>query len=301
MKANQNAGSAVSLSDEEVWEAFRTVALDGDDLYVQLRRYLTESGFFDQPGDTLEVGAGDGALWRADGESLLDLAASKGRVVLTDADAACVEKCRTLRRSRAVVDTAECDAQRVPYPDATFARVLAVQVLHWCSGTDGIRTAVHELARVARQDSRVVVVTVDAHVHMVELYSLMHQAKERMTSEGLRFDVEVPRHPPRIAGFCATNAGEYLRASFGAMRRVDVRYAHRIERAHPALPLAGDHLVAKYVESAPFLRQSGEDDDSKRAFLKAVRGLVSDAIARHGAFRMSRCDVIYDCTEPQHR
>ncbi|HBQ15905.1 MAG TPA: hypothetical protein DEF51_33850 [Myxococcales bacterium] len=290
----------VELTDAEAWEAFRSLPLDGADLYTSLREHLSTSGFFVHDGDTLEVGAGDGFLWDGDGVALIHRALARGRLVLTDSDPGCVRTCRDrIRRDHPAVVAEEADAARLAYPSASFARVLAIHVLHWCDSTESIRSAVAQLARVMRPDARALVVTVDATVHMAEIYALMQDAKARLEARGVRLDAEIPERPPRIGRFCTDNAASYLHASFGDVRAITMEYAHRVVGVHPHLPIAGEDLVVRYVESAPFLRAAEVDRAALEAFLGEIRNAVAASIRVSGAFRVSRCDVLYECRSPR--
>lgn len=291
--------SKLELTDAQAWEAFRSLPLDGADLYTRLREHLSTSAFFGDDGDTLEVGAGDGFLWEGEGAVLLERALARGRLVLTDRDPECVATCRDrIRRTHSTVVVEEADVAGLAYGPACFARVLAVHVLHWCDSPDAVRTAVAELARVMRPDAHALVVTVDAAVHMAEVYSLMHDAKARLRSRGMHLDVEIPERPPRISRFCAGNAASYLCAAFGDVRAVPIGYAHRVVPADPHLPIAGEDLVARYVGSAPFLRAASVASAALEAFLDEIRLLVADAIRVSGAFHVSRRDVLYECRSP---
>lgn len=293
------ASLAMTLTDTQVWEAFRSLPLEGEDLFARIRRHFTETAFFGLAGPTLEVGSGDGFLWQGDGEPVLPLALSRGSLTLTDVDPERVAACRaTALATCPSVVIEEADVLRLPYETGRFARVLAVQVLHWCDTPEALRTAIAELARVTHPQGRALVVTVDANVHMAEVYSLMHQANARLTARGIPLRVEIPSHPPRVARFCAANAQSCLQAAFGEVRRIDCNYAHRVEHAHPLLPISGAELVAKYVGSAPFLRNV-DDPTRVEAFLDEAQRLVAATIENSGVFRVSRRDVLFECMGPR--
>lgn len=277
----------MTLSPVDVWAAFRALRTDGADVYASLRRHLPESGFLKRPGDTLELGAGDGFLWRGEGAPLLRSACSRGSVLLTDVDPA-VEQCRNLGG----VAVERADAGRLPYQAERFARVLAVQVLHWCE----LPAAVNELARVLDTEGCAVVVTVDERVHLTEVYALMREAKGRLQARGVPFDVVLPAVPPRISRFCASNAEELLSGAFASVRRIDFDYAHLFEARHPSLPVGGGELLSLYVGSAPFLRETQLEPGRLDAFIAEVKVLAEEAIAARGAFRASRRDVLYECS-----
>lgn len=287
--------SAAELTDAEVWEAFRTLPLDGRDLYDALEAHLRGTAFFNSAGDTLDVGAGDGYLWRRAGSSLLREATARGRLLLTDTDVQALDRARTaLDDGNIVVELA--DACALPYASAAFARLLAVHVLHWCGSPADIRRGVAELARVARPGASVVVVTVDETVHLREVYGLMREAKARLAARGIDLDVELPTVPPRILRFCASNAEDFLTEAFPRVTRIDIDYAHLVESAHPKLGVAGADFVVRYLRSSPSLVPTEQTAIALEVFFEEARAIVAEAISKTGAFRMSRRDVLYACT-----
>lgn len=274
----------MSLSDSEVWSAVQTLRVDGEDLYPSLREHMLASGFLEGAGATLEVGAGDGTLWRAGGETSLRLALALGPVVLTD------------RHPQPVLNgvwQALADAAALPFGDAAFSRALAVHVLHWCD----VAAALADLSRVLRPGGRLFVVTVDERVHLAEVYQLMREAGARLEARGAPLSVEIPTQPPRIGRFSAGNAETRLGRAFAKVVRVDFDYAHLFEPRHPSLAVDGAELLARYVASAPFLQD--QPPATAARYVGEVKALAAQAISARGVFRASRRDVLYDCSAPR--
>lgn len=105
-------------------------------------------------GRLLDVGAGTGALW---GEP------SGHDLVLADRSPA---MCAILRGRAPVVNA---DAQRLPFPDATFDAVLACHMLYHVPDP---RQALREMRRVLRPGGTVAVAT-NGHAHMTEVSALV--------------------------------------------------------------------------------------------------------------------------------
>lgn len=279
-----------------VWEGFRRIPVEGAALYPQLFRYIGETGFAERPGDTLEVGSGDGAMWQGDGRALLELLARRGDVWLTDADEAL---------AKALADSALCRVPRVyarhvdvrglPFANHTFSRVLAVHVLHWCKQPADVIAAVAELEGVLVPAGRALVVTADENVHMAELYRALAEAKRRLEARGVAVSEPIPAASPRILPFCAGNAEPFLGERFKDIRRVALRYAHVL--AGPPSPRFGSagEFMAAYVRTLPFVAAATRQGTLPPQFADEAGALVQETIDREGAFRMSRCDVLFDC------
>lgn len=285
---------ASPMSEPDVWQEFRRLPLIGGDVYAHTIEHMKRSGFFGASGDTLEIGGGDGEVWRVGGDDALAAALAAGRLVVTDRDADLVARCAGLghlHRPGIVIESA--DVTRLQYRDCSFARVVAVHVLHWCATPDAIATAIHEIARVLRDDGRALVVTVDDSVHMRELYDVMRRAKASLARRGIAVDLDIPRTSPRVLPFCASNAPEYLSRRFESVRRVDCDYAHVVDWRYQRLDVPGHDFMAEYLKTLPFLR------GVPQAFHEEVAALVRVEIVAHGAFRFSRRDVIYDCSRPR--
>ena len=109
-------------------------------------------------GDVLEVGAGTGELWRHND-------ASQARVVLTDFSPA---MCEQLRQIPGVSSVVQCDAAKLPFPDASFDSVVAHHMLYHL---DEPGAAIAEFARVLRPGGRLTV-TLNGRTHLAELLDI---------------------------------------------------------------------------------------------------------------------------------
>lgn len=292
--------TASALGEVAVWEAFRALRTEGVPLHLALASYMAEHRFFGRPGKTLEIGGGDGQLWRAGGEPLVAAALAGGRLHLTDADPQLVEACWAepfFRREGLVLEVA--DLERLGYGDGAFQRVIATHVLHWCATPERVRGALRELARVLGPAGRALVVTVDERVHMVEVYRLMQLAQASLLERRVSCEQEIPDASPRVLPFCAGNAGGLLAEVFHDVRRVDHSYCHWVDARHPSLGVPGGQFFIDYLRTLPFVKEAIAAARLPEAFFVEVRAVFDAFVATAGAFRMSRCDVIYDCRGPR--
>lgn len=281
-----------------VWQAFRSLRVEGTPVHRAVTEYALASGFFDTPGPMLEIGGGDGYLWDAS-EEFTRRAGEAGPVTITDLDVALVERCRADERLRRIgADVCEADVERLPFGGRSFARAIVIHVLHWCATPLRVTRAIAEVARVLDPRGRALVVTVDEHVHMTELYALLERARDAVLADGARMPLVIPRSSPRVSSFCASNAPSYLGGAFAEIRRVDCPYAHIVDSTHPELGVSGDDFVANYARTLPFLRAGVDSGDVPGVFFDEVGRQVRAAIADRGALRFSRCDVIYDVRRP---
>jgi len=230
-----DAATPTLLGEVAVWEAFRALRVEGVGLYPALTTYMAESGFFRPPGATLEVGSGDGALWRSGGGALLD-ALRAGPLHMTDTDEALIASRRAQPLfARPGVERTVADVEDLAFRGGAFQRVLATHVLHWCATPERVLRATRELARVLGRGGRALVVTVDEQVHMREVYALLHDARAALLARGVACPEEMPAAAPRVMPFCAGNARRFLDDAFARVQRVDLRYAHLVDDVHRTL------------------------------------------------------------------
>jgi SAM-dependent methyltransferase len=94
-------------------------------------------------GDTLEVGAGTGELWR-------HVDTSSTRLTLTDFSPAMCSRLREVPNAK----VEQCDAAALPFPDASFDSVIAAHMLYHVDDPDA---ALKEFARVLRPGGRLTI------------------------------------------------------------------------------------------------------------------------------------------------
>ena len=283
------------LSELEVWEAFRSLRLEGQGLFPSMISHLLSRKALGPPGPTLEIGAGDAELWRQGGGAFVDSVLAAGPLHLTDADPALVARLRAMplvQRPGVTVDHA--DVMALPFPASKFARVLAMHVLHWCGTPSNVEQAVQALARSLLPNGVAFIVTVDEQVHMVELYRLLGAARAALIRRGVACPA-MPPTSPRVLPFCAGNAPSFLSAAFARIQRFDWRYAHLVDQFHPALRVPSETFLVGYVRTLPFVREAVASGQLPEEFFDEVATLFLDEIGRGSFFRMSRCDVLYEC------
>ncbi len=283
------------LSEFEVWEAFRNLRTEGRGLFSSMISHLLSSKSFDVPGGTLELGAGDGELWRRGGSALLEAALSAGPLVLTDTDPALVknlENTPSLRVPGVAIERA--DVRSLHFFRAQFARVIATHVLHWCGNGASVALAIAELAGALMPGGTALIVTVDEQLHMRELYQLLQAAQASLARRGIAC-MEMPSASPRVLPFCASNASALLGTAFARADRFDWRYSHLVEPTHDALGVSGEAFLIAYVRTLPFVRSGIAAGELPEAFFEELEGLIREVLKNDGVFRISRCDVLYEC------
>lgn len=119
----------------------------------------------------LEVGCGDGALWK-------DLnIPEKISLTLTDISEGMIRDIRkVLGEDRKYLRLLSCDCQAVPFEDNTFDLVVANHVLFYCGD---VEKACREIYRVLKPGGRVITATYGKH-HMEEINRLVLGFDERI-------------------------------------------------------------------------------------------------------------------------
>jgi SAM-dependent methyltransferase len=281
--------SPQGAGDTWVWDAFRALRTDGRSIYATLAPWVAHLAT-EAPGDTLEIGGGDGHLWREPGS--LDAVTRVGRLFITDFDAALVERCRTLPHlARAGVSIGHADVTHLPFATGAFQQVIATHVLHWCGTPRAVDRALGEIARVLRGRGHAIIVTADEAIHMRELYALFAQVSEELAETGESV-APMPSQAPRILPFCAGNAREALERAFHTVRRVDCDYAHVVEATHPTLGFTAADFVVAYARTLPFLQERLARDELCESFFAHLHRTV----AKRAPLRWSRRDAIYECS-----
>lgn len=283
------------LSELEVWEAFRALRLEGRGLFPSMTAHLFSTKAFDRPGRTLEIGAGDAELWSQGGSALFEAALCAGPLVLTDADPKLVAKLKELPLlQRPGVGVERADVMSLQLLRGQFARVVATHVLHWCGTASRVEHAVAELAGALVPGGAAFIVTVDERVHMVELYDLLRSAHAALTQRGIAC-VAMPQASPRVLPFCASNAPGLLETAFARADRFDWSYNHVVEPTHAGLGVRGEKFLVSYVRTLPFIRAAISAGELPEVFFHELEGLIVEKLRVDGVFRISRCDVLYEC------
>ena len=119
----------------------------------------------------LEVGCGDGALWKG-----LNIP-EKISLTLTDISEGMIRDVRkVLGEDRKYLRLLSCDCQAVPFEDNTFDLVVANHVLFYCRD---VEKACREIYRVLKPGGRVIAATYGKH-HMEEINRLVLGFDERI-------------------------------------------------------------------------------------------------------------------------
>ncbi len=222
--------------------------------------------------EVLEVGCGPGRLW---GENL-DRLPSDWALTLTDLSPGMVEEAQgALATWPGRADCLVADAQKLPFPNATFEVAIANHMLyHLPSLDDGIT----ELGRVLRPGGRLIAAT-NGDDHMRELNDLLRRAFPSDVAAAIGLQ-------PQALAFRLETGSEALAPTFASVERFDQRsdlvvtevepvmaYVASMTRTHAAAQLLGENRIAMG--------------------LREVARIVGEAIDRRGAFRISRSSGVF--------
>jgi len=130
---------------------------------VSYPHWIFDGYAFGDEADVLEVGCGDGNIWREN----LDRIPAGWRLTLTDASAGMVEAARAVLGGRA--EYAVADVQDLPFADSSFDAVIANHMLFH---VEDRRKALGELARVLRPGGMFRATTIGLE-HLRELRELV--------------------------------------------------------------------------------------------------------------------------------
>jgi len=157
------------------------------------------------------------------------------------------------------------DAQRIPFPDATFDVALAMHMLYHVPDR---ALGIAELRRVTRRDGVVLVVT-NSEDHFQELNDVVVELTDRpLPSSQLRFRMET--------------AEPELRASFAQVTRHDFPSRLEVTETQPVLD---------YVAST----RTFVDNEDAGAVLADVANRVRSVIARDGVFTITTSPGCFVC------
>jgi ubiquinone/menaquinone biosynthesis C-methylase UbiE len=205
----------------------------------------------------LEAGCGTGILWSENRHRLpdgLDL-------TLTDISEGMLATTMSHLGDLATVSQI-VDIQQLPFPDATFDVAIANHMLYH---VPDIPLAISQLARVLKPGGLLIAST-NGEQHMVETHDLIEtiQGQRPKRTIATRFSLE--------------NGAAQLDPWFPRVER----------REFP------DRIEATEVEPViAYLESTAEEDDLTEDQLEMARGIVADAIARDGAFRIRKSAGVF--------
>jgi 2-polyprenyl-3-methyl-5-hydroxy-6-metoxy-1,4-benzoquinol methylase len=270
--------------------------------FVLLGNYYVDRGIVDIPGDTLEIGGGNGYLWKQAGHIFFDAMAQQGRIHITDFSSGMIEACKQvelLNHPKVTLRTA--DVTNLPYEDASYARVIGNFMMYECRTAENVEKGIKEIVRILKDDGHALFMTMDEQIHMIQLWKTMQQAKEQLKKQGIAIDVEIPSYSSALKVFCAGNAPGYLEKAFGKIAVTEYHNTILVERVIRIsdVTISGVEFVVKYLQSLEFVQTAMKANQFPEEFFDAIRSIVSEEIEKNGVFKISRCDILYDCSEPK--
>jgi ubiquinone/menaquinone biosynthesis C-methylase UbiE len=147
---------------------------------VPYPRWVFDGYDFGDEADVLEVGCGDGMIWRENRERIPE----GWRLTLSDFSSGMVDEARAVLGGRA--EYAVADVQELPFPAESFDAVIANHMLFHVP--DRVR-ALSELARVLRSGGRFTATTV-GRGHLQELRELVPVREGIWSKTFERFTIE---------------------------------------------------------------------------------------------------------------
>lgn len=215
---------------------------------VRYPRWVFDGYAFGDEPDVLEVGCGDGMIWREN----LDRIPAGWHLTLTDLSPGMVEEARAALGDRA--EYAVADVQDLPFADGSFDAVIANHMLFHVEDRP---RALSEIARVLRPGGLFCATSI-GHEHLRVLRELVPPREDSQWARTReRFMIE--QVPAELAPFL-----------------VDVELE----------PFPDDALEVTEVEPLlDFVRSRG---DVEEAELDPLREAAEAEIARRGAFRIER-------------
>ena len=284
----------------DVRQAFNSLPKERQvDIWTTISNYYQSSGFHALAGDTLEVGCGNALFWTFSGQELLNKITEKGRLILTDISPGMIEECLKIELLKGKnITIEEADVAGMKYADNTFARIIANFVLYECKTEDKVIKGIREIARVLKDDGRAALVTMDENHHMIELYNVLQKAKNQLEAEGVTMKAEFPKQAPAIQPFCVGNGERLLKTVFGKVACQVSDNAILVDKTIASSEISGPDFVVKYLQSLAFVQAAMKTGELTDRFFGKIRDIVDEEIRLKGVFRISRRDVIYDCSEP---
>jgi SAM-dependent methyltransferase len=222
------------------------------------------------PGETvLDVGCGPGAPYHA------ALAARRVRTVAADYSAGMVREARLQARGRGIdVAVLRAEAERLPFPDATFDRVMANHMLYH---VPDLEAALREIRRVAVAGGRAVLAT-NAGDSMKPLRDLHEQAARELgyvpgPSADRKFSLEDLPTVERVF------RGARVFRVEGALRFPDV-----------------DSAIRYYASGAvDNLAHPPRDRSHRGPLVERVASRIAEIVQREGSFRVPKSAGCFVC------
>ena len=136
--------------------------------------WLLRQAKLEQSKDILELGCGNGELWKkADSKALKDK-----RIILSDVSAGMVEDARNslLQKNQVNLEFLQFDCENIPFENQTFDRVLANHVLFYCKN---LGRALSDIRRVLTSEGILCASTYGSR-HMKEITDLVKGYDKRI-------------------------------------------------------------------------------------------------------------------------
>lgn len=219
-----------------------------------------------QPGmRILELGAGNGELWREN----LDLLPERAEIILSDSSAGMIQDARNLldhAKQSPMFSYEVFDCHQIPVPDASFHRVTANHVLFYLRD---LPQALSEIRRVLLPEGWFICSTYGA-CHMQEISALAKAFDERISLS------EVPLHE----AFGLENGEKRLTPYFGKVELIRYQDELMVDQAQPMI----DYILSCHGNQREYIQGRYEEFKEyvqKKLEKKKVFRITKDA----GVFR----------------
>ena len=255
--------------------------------------------FMEGEGQTLEVGAGNGLFWKEIDQEILPSLLKQGKVYITDSSEGMVEACK--KKDFAAIEDViveTCDVAKMTYGDSSMKRIIANFMLYECKTEDKVIAGIKEMARVLQPDGKAIIVAMNEEAHMIQLYSTLEQAQERLKKKGFIIATKFPHQAPAILPFCKGNAEKYLRPCFKEIKMTSNPNAILVHEQMENCEISGPEFVVMYLQSLAFVQEAMKKGELTEMFFKEIENIVREEIKSQGVFRITREDIIFDCSNP---